>query len=37
MTFLTAHHTDIGITKDTNQDALLIRTAKSSSGKIGFL
>src|SRR5690625_311145 len=36
MTFLTAHHTDVGIVKDTNQDALLIRTATSSSGEIGF-
>lgn len=36
MTFLTAYHTDIGIVKDTNQDALLIKTAKSSFGNIGF-
>lgn len=36
MTFLTAHHTDVGIVKDTNQDALLIKTATSSSGDIGF-
>lgn len=36
MTFLTAHHTDIGIVKETNQDALLIKTAQSSCGNIGF-
>ena len=36
MTFLTAYHSDKGIVKETNQDALLIKTAKSSFGKIGF-
>lgn len=34
MNYLTALHTDIGIKKDTNQDALLIRQASTSYGPI---
>lgn len=34
--FTTAYLTDIGIKKKTNQDALLIKTATSSRGEIGF-
>ncbi|ADU31810.1 protein serine/threonine phosphatase [Evansella cellulosilytica DSM 2522] len=36
MPFLTAYHTDKGIVKNTNQDALLIKTANSSKGKVGL-
>lgn len=36
MEFLTAYHTDIGIRKKTNQDALLIKTAQTSKGKAGL-
>lgn len=34
---LTAYHTDIGIEKATNQDALLIKTAKTNIGEIALL
>lgn len=36
MNYLTAHATDIGIQKQTNQDALMIKTADTTKGKIGF-
>lgn len=36
MAFLTAHHTDIGIKKKTNQDALLLKTAKTPKGPVGL-
>ncbi|UFT99200.1 serine/threonine-protein phosphatase [Radiobacillus kanasensis] len=36
MAFITAYHTDVGVQKKTNQDALLIKTAKSSRGPIGL-
>lgn len=34
MEFLYSFHTDIGIRKDTNQDSLLIREAKTKAGRI---
>lgn len=36
MNFLSAYHTDKGIKKSTNQDALLIKVANTSHGKIGL-
>ena len=36
MDFLTGYHTDIGIRKKTNQDALLIKTADTHIGKVGL-
>lgn len=36
MAFLTAHHTDVGIKKRTNQDALLLKTAKTPKGPVGL-
>ncbi|SDZ30419.1 Serine/threonine protein phosphatase PrpC [Evansella caseinilytica] len=36
MTFLMAHHTDKGIQKKTNQDALLMKTADTAKGKVGL-
>ncbi|GKX67435.1 PP2C family protein-serine/threonine phosphatase [Inconstantimicrobium mannanitabidum] len=36
MEFLTVYHTDIGNQKSVNQDALLIKTANSSRGNVGF-
>lgn len=36
MGFLTAYHTDIGIKKKTNQDALLLKTAETPKGMVGF-
>lgn len=36
MAFLTAHHTDVGIKKKTNQDALLLKTAKTERGTVGL-
>lgn len=36
MTYLTAYHTDIGIRKNINQDALLIKTALTQAGEIGL-
>lgn len=36
MTFQIAYHTDAGIKKKTNQDALLMKTAKTAKGKIGL-
>jgi serine/threonine protein phosphatase PrpC len=36
MSFQIAYHTDAGIKKKTNQDALLIKTAKSPKGRIGL-
>ncbi|MDQ0999682.1 serine/threonine protein phosphatase PrpC [Neobacillus niacini] len=36
MAFLTAHHTDVGIKKKTNQDALLLKTAKTPRGPVGL-
>jgi PPM family protein phosphatase len=36
MLFLTAHHTDVGIKKDTNQDALLLKTANTPKGPVGL-
>lgn len=36
MAFLTAHHTDVGIKKKTNQDALLLKTAKTPKGPVGL-
>lgn len=36
MAFLTAHHTDVGIKKKTNQDALLLKTANTPKGSVGL-
>jgi len=36
MAFFTAHHTDVGIKKKTNQDALLLKTAKTPRGLVGL-
>lgn len=36
MDFLFGYNTDIGIRKESNQDSLLIKTAKSSRGNIGM-
>ncbi|MDY0408702.1 PP2C family serine/threonine-protein phosphatase [Virgibacillus soli] len=36
MTFISAYFTDIGTKKETNQDALLIKTAKTSKGNVGL-
>ena len=36
MTFQVAYHTDIGIKKKTNQDGLLLKTAKTPEGEIGL-
>ncbi|KGM45418.1 protein phosphatase 2C domain-containing protein [Neobacillus niacini] len=36
MAFLTAHHTDVGIKKNTNQDALLLKTAKTPKGSVAL-
>ncbi|MFN7251936.1 MAG: PP2C family protein-serine/threonine phosphatase [Anaerobacillus sp.] len=36
MAFLAAYHTDIGTKKSTNQDALLLKTAKTPKGEIGL-
>ncbi|MFZ7943774.1 PP2C family protein-serine/threonine phosphatase [Neobacillus sp. 19] len=36
MSFQVAYHTDAGIKKKTNQDALLLKTAKTPKGRIGL-
>jgi PPM family protein phosphatase len=36
MAFLTAYSTDVGIRKQTNQDALLLKTAKTPKGLVGL-
>ncbi|MBM7618441.1 serine/threonine protein phosphatase PrpC [Bacillus tianshenii] len=36
MAFLTAYHTDKGIKKKTNQDALLLKSARTPRGQVGF-
>lgn len=36
MSFITGYATDIGIQKEMNQDALMIKTADTALGKIGF-
>jgi len=36
MAFLTAYHTDVGIRKKTNQDGLLLKTAKTPKGHLGL-
>ena len=36
MGFLTAYHTDIGIRKKTNQDALLLKSGKTAKGSVGL-
>lgn len=36
MNFIIGYHTDVGIRKNVNQDALLIKTAKSPYGRIGL-
>ncbi|EKN71487.1 protein serine/threonine phosphatase [Neobacillus bataviensis LMG 21833] len=36
MSFQMAYHTDAGIKKKTNQDALLLKTAKTPMGRIGL-
>lgn len=36
MAFQVAYHTDIGIKKKTNQDGLLLKTAKTPDGEIGL-
>jgi PPM family protein phosphatase len=36
MAFQVAYHTDIGIKKKTNQDGLLLKTAKTPEGEIGL-
>ncbi|GAM12637.1 PP2C family protein-serine/threonine phosphatase [Mesobacillus selenatarsenatis] len=36
MTFQVAYHTDIGIKKKTNQDGLLLKTARTPEGEIGL-
>lgn len=36
MSFLTAYHTDVGIRKQTNQDALLLKSARTPKGQVGL-
>ena len=36
MNFIVGYHTDVGIRKNVNQDAILIKTAKSPYGRIGL-
>lgn len=36
MNFIIGYHTDVGIRKNVNQDAVLIKTAKSPYGRIGL-
>ncbi|MFD0826526.1 PP2C family protein-serine/threonine phosphatase [Neobacillus sp. M.A.Huq-85] len=36
MTILTAFHTDVGIKKKTNQDGLLLKTARTPKGQVGL-
>lgn len=36
MAFQVAYHTDIGIKKKTNQDGLLLKTAKTPQGEVGL-
>lgn len=36
MNFVVGYHTDVGIRKNVNQDAILIKTAKSPYGRIGL-
>lgn len=36
MAFLTAYHTDKGIKKQTNQDALLLKSASTPKGQVGL-
>ncbi|MGM0838641.1 MAG: PP2C family protein-serine/threonine phosphatase [Bacillota bacterium] len=36
MAFLTAYHTDKGIKKQTNQDALLLKSARTPKGQVGL-
>lgn len=36
MSFMVSHHTDIGIKKKTNQDALLIKSAQTPDGEVGL-
>lgn len=36
MSFIVAHHTDIGLKKKTNQDALLLKTAQTPDGDVGL-
>ncbi|MCM3585265.1 serine/threonine-protein phosphatase [Mesobacillus maritimus] len=36
MTIVTSYHTDVGIKKKANQDALLLKTAKTPKGDVGL-
>ncbi|MDR6999323.1 protein phosphatase 2C domain-containing protein [Neobacillus niacini] len=36
MSILTAYHTDVGIKKKTNQDGLLLKTARTPKGQVGL-
>ena len=36
MNFNVSYHTDIGITKDTNQDALVAKVVETKKGKVAF-
>ncbi|WP_449537772.1 PP2C family protein-serine/threonine phosphatase [Ferdinandcohnia sp. Marseille-Q9671] len=36
MAFIHAYHTDVGIKKKTNQDAILVKTAKTPNGYVGM-
>ncbi|MEH7225091.1 protein phosphatase 2C domain-containing protein [Bacillus sp. JJ1566] len=36
MAFIHAYHTDVGIKKKTNQDAMLVKTAKTPNGYVGM-
>lgn len=36
MSFMVVHHTDIGIRKKTNQDALLMKSAQTPDGEVGL-
>ncbi|WP_453993522.1 PP2C family protein-serine/threonine phosphatase [Bacillus nitroreducens] len=36
MAFIHAYHTDVGIKKKTNQDAMLVKTAKTPEGYVGL-
>ncbi len=36
MAFIHAYHTDVGIKKKTNQDAVLVKTAKTPNGYVGM-
>ncbi|MDL4838922.1 PP2C family protein-serine/threonine phosphatase [Aquibacillus rhizosphaerae] len=36
MDFITTYHTSTGVNKNTNQDALMIKTANTKKGKIGL-